>query len=87
MQNSTNDMVRLKTSELFIAIQISKAAQRVDIDVKHDLGLAAMIDAVDALNRAETPTQSEALVIDGYIVEISKNNGALTDSSQAGTNE
>lgn len=37
MLNSENDMVRLKAAEVFKNVMVSNAAQKVDVEVKHNM--------------------------------------------------
>jgi hypothetical protein len=55
MMNSTNEMVRLKATDMFLAPFVSKAAQKVDVDVQ----VTHMADILADAARARKSLQAQ----------------------------
>lgn len=64
MMNSTNEMVRLKATDMFLAPFVSKAAQKVDVDVQ----VTHMADILADAARARKALQGQ--IIDAEVIEV-----------------
>lgn len=67
-KNSRNDMVRLKASDFILSLNLSKAAQKVDVDVSHTTTMGDFL--IQANRRHNLIPQQPTNVIDGELIEV-----------------